>query len=70
MLVMGKSLLPDDVNQSLLFPPLLNDSLPERHLARLPALQPARPAGCSPRVEAGVLDLQPAQAVRFRMDPA
>jgi transposase len=31
---MGKSFLPDDVNQSLLFPPSLHDWLPERHLAR------------------------------------
>jgi transposase len=31
---MGKSFLPDDVNQSLLFPPCLHDWLPERHLAR------------------------------------
>ncbi len=34
MLAMGKSFLPDDVNQSLLFPPSLHDWLPERHLAR------------------------------------
>jgi len=34
MLVMGKSFLPDDVNQSLLFPPSLHDWLPEGHLAR------------------------------------
>ena len=34
MLVMGKSFLPDAVNQSLLFPPSLHDWLPERHLAR------------------------------------
>ncbi len=27
---MGKSFLPDDVNQSLLFPPSLHDWLPER----------------------------------------
>jgi len=31
---MGKSFLPDDMNQSLLFPPSLHDWLPERHLAR------------------------------------
>ena len=31
---MGKSFLPDDVNQSLLFPPSLHDWVPERHLAR------------------------------------
>jgi transposase len=31
---MGKSFVPDDVNQALLFPPLLHDWLPERHLAR------------------------------------
>jgi hypothetical protein len=31
---MGKSLLPDDVNQSLLFPPPLHDWLPEADLAR------------------------------------
>jgi transposase len=31
---MGKSFLPDDVNQSLLFPPSLHDWLPEDHLAR------------------------------------
>jgi transposase len=31
---MGKSFLPDDVNQSLLFPPSLHDWLPEGHLAR------------------------------------
>ena len=31
---MGKSFLPDDVNQSLLFPPSLHDWLPENHLAR------------------------------------
>jgi hypothetical protein len=34
MLDMGKSFLPDDVNQSLLFPPSLHDWLPEGHLAR------------------------------------
>ena len=34
MLAMGKSFLPDDVNQSLLFPPSLHDWLPEGHLAR------------------------------------
>ncbi len=34
MLGMGKSFLPDDVNQSLLFPPSLHDWLPEGHLAR------------------------------------
>jgi len=34
MLVMGKSFLPDAVNQWLLFPPSLHDWLPERHLAR------------------------------------
>src|ERR1700737_967808 len=34
MLSMGKSFLPDDVNQSLLFPPSLHDWLPEGHLAR------------------------------------
>ena len=34
MLGMGKSFLPDDVNQSLLFPPSLHDWLPENHLAR------------------------------------
>jgi transposase len=34
MLAMGKSFLPDEVNQSLLFPPSLHDWLPERHLAR------------------------------------
>jgi transposase len=32
--VMGKSFLPDTVNQSLLFPPSLHDWLPEGHLAR------------------------------------
>ena len=32
---MSMSFLPDDVNQSVLFPPLLHDWLPERHLARL-----------------------------------
>jgi transposase len=32
--VMGKSFLPDAVNQSLLFPPSLHDWLPEGHLAR------------------------------------
>jgi transposase len=31
---MGKSFLPDNVNQSLLFPPSLHDWLPEGHLAR------------------------------------
>jgi hypothetical protein len=31
---MGKSFLPDVVNQSLLFPPSLHDWLPEGHLAR------------------------------------
>jgi transposase len=31
---MGKSFLPDEVNQSLLFPPSLHDWLPEGHLAR------------------------------------
>ena len=31
---MGKSFLPDDVNQSLLFPPSLHDWLAEGHLAR------------------------------------
>jgi len=31
---MGKSFLPDDVNQSLLLPPSLHDWLPENHLAR------------------------------------
>ncbi len=31
---MGKSFLPDAVNQSLLFPPSLHDWLPEGHLAR------------------------------------
>ena len=31
---MGKSFLPDDVNQSLLFPPSLYDWLPEGHLSR------------------------------------
>jgi transposase len=31
---MGKSFLPDRVNQSLLFPPSLHDWLPEGHLAR------------------------------------
>jgi transposase len=34
MLSMGKSFQPDDVNQSLLFPPSLHDWLPEGHLAR------------------------------------
>jgi len=34
MLAMGKSFLPDDVNQWLLFPPSLHDWLPEGHLAR------------------------------------
>jgi transposase len=34
MLCMGKSFLPDAVNQSLLFPPSLHDWLPEGHLAR------------------------------------
>ena len=34
MVSMGKSFLPDDVNQSLLFPPSLHDWLPEGHLAR------------------------------------
>jgi transposase len=34
ILSMGKSFLPDDVNQSLLFPPSLHDWLPEGHLAR------------------------------------
>ena len=34
MLTMGKSFLPDDVNQSLLFPPSLHDWLREGHLAR------------------------------------
>lgn len=34
MLAMGKSFVPDDVNQSLLFPPSLHDWLPEGHLAR------------------------------------
>ena len=34
MLSMGKSFLPDDVNQSLLFPPSLHDWLAEGHLAR------------------------------------
>jgi hypothetical protein len=33
-LSMGKRFLPDDVNQSLLIPPSLNDWLPEGHLAR------------------------------------
>lgn len=31
---MGKSFLPDEVNQSLLFPPSLHDWLPDGHLAR------------------------------------
>ena len=31
---MGKSFLPDQVNQTLLFPPSLHDWLPEGHLAR------------------------------------
>ncbi len=31
---MGKSFLPDEVNQTLLFPPSLHDWLPEGHLAR------------------------------------
>ena len=31
---MGKSFFPDDVNQFLLFPPSLDDWLPEGHLAR------------------------------------
>lgn len=31
---MGKSFVPDEVNQSLLFPPSLHDWLPEGHLAR------------------------------------
>jgi len=34
ILSMGKSFLPDDVNQSLLFPPSLHDWLPENHLSR------------------------------------
>ena len=34
LLAMGKSFLPDDVSQSLLFPPSLHDWLPEGHLAR------------------------------------
>jgi hypothetical protein len=34
ILSMGKSFLPDDVNQSLLFPPSLHDWLPEGRLAR------------------------------------
>src|ERR1035437_8755360 len=34
MLAMGKSFLPDDVNQSLLSPPSLHDLLPEGHFAR------------------------------------
>ena len=34
MLAMGKSFLPDAVNQSLLFPPSLHDWLPEGHVAR------------------------------------
>src|ERR1019366_9218272 len=34
MLAMGKSFLPDDVNQSLLFPPSLHGWLPEGHFAR------------------------------------
>ena len=34
ILAMGKSFLPDEVNQSLLFPPSLHDWLPEGHLAR------------------------------------
>src|SRR5580693_35794 len=34
MLAMGKSFLPDDVNQWLMFPPCLHDWLPEAHLAR------------------------------------
>jgi len=31
---MGKSFLPDALNQSLLLPPSLHDWLPEGHLAR------------------------------------
>ena len=34
VLAMGKSFVPDDVNQSLLFRPSLHDWLPEGHLAR------------------------------------
>ena len=34
MLIMAKSFLPDDVNQSLLFPPSLHDWLSERNLGR------------------------------------
>jgi len=32
--MMGKSFLPDNVNQSLLFPPSLHDWLAEDHLAQ------------------------------------
>jgi transposase len=42
---------------------------PDQGAARLPALQPAWPGQCSPRVETGVPDVQPAEAVRIRMDP-
>ena len=38
--------------------------------ARFSALQPARPAECSPRVEAGVPGVQSAQAVRLRVEAA
>jgi hypothetical protein len=34
MLAMGKSFLPDEVNQSLLFAPSLHDWLQKGHLAR------------------------------------
>jgi transposase len=34
MLAIGQRFLPDDVNQSFLFPPSLHDWLPEGHLAR------------------------------------
>src|ERR1035437_8750529 len=42
---------------------------PDQGAARLPALQPAWPGQCSPRVETGVPDVQPAEAVRIRMAP-
>jgi transposase len=35
MLAVGQRFLPDDVDQSFLFPPSLHDWLPEGHLARL-----------------------------------
>ncbi len=37
VLVMGQNLLPDTINQTLMFPPSLHEWLPEGHLARCPA---------------------------------